>query len=215
MDAVRIERRFARGAVIAEQGQPAREMFVVRQGSVALWRNDTDPPRLLGRGEMFGEVATILGRPFDFRAAAEQDAELLAIDLPLLNQLVAHCPEFAMRLALQLAVQADGEPAEHTSPGIAPAANPAAAVLPAAEPSGAHERLRAEQRLIAALLARCGDEEPPLVVPAGLKDLAAAAGIALIDAYHGLQSLVDRRLVRVIDDQLSVVDPEELKQLAG
>jgi CRP-like cAMP-binding protein len=215
MELRQIERRFRRGEAIVERGSPAVELFVVREGHVALWRAEFEPPRLLGPGEMFGEVPLILGRPYDFRAAAEEDAQLLALPIPLLNRLVAECPEFAFRLVMQLAARVDADLAEHTSPGLGSAelVDPPDVALEVGRARSDAAREQAELRLVRTLLDQCGSGEPPLPIDGGLRELALAAGIELFDAYHGLQSLLDRGLVRLIDDQLSVADPDELKGL--
>ena len=41
-------------------------------------------------------------------------------------------------------------------------------------------------------------------------DLASAAQLEIKPAYLCLQELLDRRLVGLIDDQLTVLEPEEL-----
>jgi hypothetical protein len=83
-----IERRFAKGDTIVERGSPERTLYVVRGGSVLIHVNEGQAPYLLGPGDVFGEVASILGRPSSFRAEAEGDTTVLAVDVSLLNSLI-------------------------------------------------------------------------------------------------------------------------------
>ena len=67
--------------------------------------------------------------------------------------------------------------------------------------------------LARAILARRIPCEVPTPVIGKLMDLAAAAKLSIKPAYLCLQELLDRRLVGLVDDQLTVLEPDELAQL--
>ena len=201
-----IERRFAKGETIVERGSPERTLYVVRGGNVLIHVNEGQAPYLLGPGDLFGEVASILGRPSAFRAEAEGETSVLAIDVSLLNILIRENTEFAFRLIQVLAER------------IGHAREEAVAEAVPLEPEASREGSSQDPRLLAALaraiLARRIPGEVPTPVIGKLMDLAAAAKLSIKPAYLCLQELLDRRLVGLVDDQLTVLEPDELASVA-
>jgi CRP-like cAMP-binding protein len=217
MESKDIERRFRSGEVIVERGSSARELFVVREGAVLLQEGDGGFAHLLAPGDVFGEGAAILGRPHSVRAQAEGEAVVLAIDVALLNRLCAESPEFSVRLLRQLAERSERTGLDVTGSAARveePPAPPAPAVQSPA--AGPRTPLADSQRSFAAALLRCaqGDEQP-LSVQGRLADLAREAGLEMLDAYACLQQLLDRNLLRLVDDQLSISKVAELRELVG
>jgi len=213
-----IERRFRSGEIIVERGSAVYELFVVREGTVLLHETEGSPAQLLAPGEIFGETAAILGRASAVRAQAEGDTTVLVLDPPLLNRLCAQSPEFAVRLVRQLAERADRAAAtcETTVPPRA-MPDPAARIAPAATPAPiATVGIADTERAFAAALLRCAQgEETPLAVEGRLADLAQESGLEMLAAYLCLQRLLDRQTLRLVDDQLSILKPGELRDLAG
>lgn len=215
-----IERRFRSGEIIVERGSAVHDLFVVREGTVLLHETEGAPAQLLSPGDIFGETAAILGRASAVRAQAEGDTLVLALDAALLNRLCAQSPEFAVRLVRQLAERADRAAATYdtTSPPraassrAAPAAAPAVPVAaPIAQPA-----IGDTERAFAAALLRCAQgEETPLAVQGRLADLARESGLEMLPAYLYLQRLLDRQILRLVDDQLSILKPGDLRDLAG
>jgi CRP-like cAMP-binding protein len=189
-----IERRYASGECIVERGSTVRELYVIRSGEVRLEGAHDQKPLLLGPGDLFGEAAAILGEPHAYRAQADSEAALLAIDVPLLNRLCAESRDFAFRLIRHLAERAalPEQGAEQTQP-------------PA--PDGS---LRA---LVGVILERAGDADGPAPVPATLKELADEAGVSVQVAYRHLQALLDQRVLRLADDELTLIQPDHLRAL--
>jgi CRP-like cAMP-binding protein len=216
MESKDIERRFKAGEVIVERASAGRELFIVREGSVLLEPGDGGATQLLEPGDSFGEAALILGRPHSVRAVAEGEAVVLALDAPLLNRLCEKSPEFAVRLLPQLAQQvARGASAQTTGSS---ALEDSSRSEPAAENSTAPVRapLAESERCFAAAILRCAQgDEVPLAVQGKLADLAREAGLDMLDAYGCLQRLLDRHLLRLVDDQLSILAVEDLRALAG
>lgn len=198
MKAEKIERRFSAGECILELGSKARELYVIRAGNVRLRENGNGADHLLGPGALFGEITAITGTPAAYRAEADDDTTLLVIDLPLLNRLCLESPEFAFRLIRHLAGRAGEAPRR-----------PAVARVEAvrAQPGKALEALGA------VILERSSDGGTPCVVKGNLRDLAEDADLSLRSAYIALHSLLDKRWLRLVDDQLTLLKREELEAL--
>jgi len=201
-----IERRFAKGETIVERGSRERTLYVVRGGNVLVHVNEAQAPYLLGPGDIFGEAAAILGRPSPFRAEAEGETTVLALDVSLLNVLIRESGEFAFRL-IQVLTERIGHAREEAVAEVVP-------VEPEPPREGASQDARTLGALARAILARRIPGEVPTPVSGKLMDLAAAAKLPIKPAYLCLQELLDRRLIGLVDDQLTVLEPEELASVA-
>lgn len=197
-----IERRFAGGECIVDRGTCGRTMFVVQSGNVLLQWHEGEAPHLLTEGNLFGERTAILGEPYAFRAEAQGEATVLAIDVPLLNRLCVELPEFSVHLIRHLAERAEPPAPTRRSPSIHEDAR--------LEAHG--ESLRFFARTI--LARRMGVDEPSMV-RGRLAELAGDARIPMIVAYFCLQELLDQRVVRLLDDRLSVQEPGALERIAA
>jgi len=86
-------RDFADGQFIQYQGDPGDEFWAVVEGHVAVGRFAADGGfthfGVMGRGDMFGELAFFTGVPRQVDALASGPTRLVAIDRPLLRQLMA------------------------------------------------------------------------------------------------------------------------------
>lgn len=192
-----IERQFSEGETIVERGSTTRELYVIRSGEVRLEGAEDDRALLLGPGDMFGEIAVILGEPHASRAVADSEVMLVVIDVPLLNRLCSENADFSFRLIRHLAQRV-------SSPEITPGdAGPALQ-------SGAEMG-----RLAKAILRRAGRGDPPRAVDGKLRDLAQDAGLSMLRSYLLVQNLLEQRVLRLADDRLSLLEPEKLKTLGG
>ena len=193
-----LEHTFSGGQCIVERGSEGERLFVIRSGNVLRAHRDGDPPRLLSEGDVFGEAAAILGQPYPFRAEAHGEVELLALDVAQLNRLCKENAEFAFRLIHHLAGQV-------------------AAVPAAGADSLENRRQTAGRRALAKAIHGRQDsgESNPVVVKGKLADLAEDAGISMLEAYYALHKLLDERVVRLVDDQLTLLDPEALDRVRG
>jgi hypothetical protein len=87
---------------------------------------------------------------------------------------------------------------------------------PSRAPAQARARIAESERGFAAALLRSAQgDEAPLAVQGRLADLAHEAGLEMLDAYSCLQRLLDRHLLRLVDDQLSILKLDELRELAS
>ncbi|MFQ5513115.1 MAG: Crp/Fnr family transcriptional regulator [Myxococcota bacterium] len=199
MKADEVERRFDAGECILEAGSHSRELYVIRSGSVRLIPEAEAPGKLLGPGEIFGELPAILGTSSAWRALAVEETTLLALDPPLLNRLCLDCPEFSMRLIQHLA--------DELAHPVTVRASPSGPAL------GPEERTALEAFAGAVLDAAQDPGSGPAPVTGGLRELSSHARVSIRDAYVALHLLLDKRWLRLSEDQLSVVDREQLEAL--
>jgi CRP/FNR family cyclic AMP-dependent transcriptional regulator len=95
-------RTFKAGDEIFQEGDPAIELFVVREGSVELRRGD----RLLEtvtKGGVFGEMAIIDSEPRSATAVAATDAVLASVTEKQFLFMVSEAPYFALSIMQLLA----------------------------------------------------------------------------------------------------------------
>ena len=193
-----LERHYSPGQLIVERGAQVRELFVVRTGTVLLDPDDGREPRMVTAGQVFGELGAVLGAPCPYRAEAEEEVTVLALDPGQVTRLCTESGEFAVRLVRHLA----GE--------LASAHNDRGAL------GGIDQRLaQGYKKLVPVLFERAGTCEPPAPVPGNLAEIAEQANLTTLDAYFCIQRLLEARVVRLIDDQLVLVEPGQLEALGG
>ena len=92
---------YAPNELIFTEGDDGREMFVVIEGEVGIFRDLPDGQEeriaVLGSGQIFGEMALVeaLPRSASVRAMGE-GASLIRIDQPRFVYLLSHQPAFAL-----------------------------------------------------------------------------------------------------------------------
>jgi CRP-like cAMP-binding protein len=193
-----LERNFSPGQLIVERGAETAELYIVRAGSVVLDRGNGGEPRLLGPGQVFGELGAVLGEPSPYRVEADDDVTVLALESGVLNQLCSENQEFALRLI------------QHMAEELATAHSDRGGI------GGVDQRLaHGFKRLVPVLFDCAAGDEPPMPVQGRLSDLASQAGLDILEAYYCVQRLLESRTLRLVDDQLAIVEPLHLEQLLG
>ena len=183
-----LERQYAPGQLIIERGAQQRELFVVRSGTVQLDSVDGREPHLVGPGQVFGETGAVLGGASPYRAEADDEVTVLAIDPATVTKLCSESGEFAVRLVQHLAAELSAAHEERGALG------------------GIDLRLsQGYKKLVPVLFERAGTHEPPAPVPGNLEELSNEAELSTLDAYFCIQRLLESRIVRLIDDQLVIV----------
>lgn len=188
-----IERRYAAGEAIVERGSASRELYVIRSGEVRLEGADPERALLLGPGEMFGEISTILGEPNSASAVADSDVTLIVLDVGLLNRLCIENADFSFRLIRHLAQRV-------ASPG---------------ESAPAFEASDDLRRLARAILNHTASGDTPAVVDGMLRELSIDSGLPMIDTYLLVQSLLEKRVLRLAEDRLSLLERENLEAISS
>jgi CRP/FNR family cyclic AMP-dependent transcriptional regulator len=186
------QRTLAPGEVIFDEGDPADRLYVIRSGEVELVRENEARQRAvarLGPGDFFGELGVVLGAPRTSRAVAVSQTRLIALDRATLEGMIVDQPEIAIRM-IRVLVSRLIE-AERRLAGL-----------------GVDDLLRP---LVRALL-RHGRPEGKGGLRASIKlrELAATAGLSMLEAHRALHQLLDRELVELVNDELVIPDREAL-----
>ena len=95
-------RKFAKGDTVITKGSPAKEMFLVRSGRIAIQVGDQTVEEVESGG-IFGEMALIDHAPRSASAIASEESELIPIDERLFIILVQDAPYFALDVMRVLA----------------------------------------------------------------------------------------------------------------
>ncbi len=90
-------RTYAQGQTVFEEGDPASEMYVVREGSVVLKKADV-VVETLGPGAIFGEMALLDAAPRSATAVAGAGCVVAVVDEDTFGRLVKQVPGFALEL---------------------------------------------------------------------------------------------------------------------
>jgi len=186
------QRELAPGETVFATGDPGEKLYVIQSGEVEITREGAGAPRVVGRlgpGDFFGELGVVLGKPCSTRAVAVRATRLLELDRDTLEAMCLEQPEIAIRL-LRVVVSRLID------------AEARLAVL------GVDDLLRP---LVRGMIRRAQpDAESGVRIPAKLRELAEDAGLSMLDAHRALHQLIDRKLVRVVDDGLHAVDVDSL-----
>ncbi len=185
------ERIFAPGDVIFNEGDPGEVLFVIQSGEVEISRHGLSGRLAVARlaaGEFFGEMSVVVGELRTARAVAVTDCRLLELDAQTLEAMCVERPEIAIRIIRRLTdrlVESERR----------------LAVL------GVDDLLRP----IVRALVRCAEPaDDGFRIPGTLRSVAAEAGITLLEAHRALHQLIDRKVIRLVDDVLMAPDVELL-----
>jgi CRP-like cAMP-binding protein len=185
------ERRFEAGETVFEQGDPGETLYIIQSGEVELSRRGIGGPRLvarIGAGDFFGETSVLVGGPRTVRAEIVSDARLLELDASTLEAMCLDRPEVAIRFIRRLASRTLELERRLAALGIDDLLRP----------------------LVRVLVRRAEVGRDGAAIPGRLQELAAEAGLSMLDAYHAVHQLLDRKVVRVVDDALVAPDLEAL-----
>jgi CRP-like cAMP-binding protein len=183
------ERSLAPGEIVFDEGDPGERLFVIQAGEVELRRRSAGGDRVerLGAGEFFGEMGVLAGGVRAERATALGAARLLELDAATLEDLCMERPEVAIRMLRRLAARLVDREAQLAALG--------------------GDGLRA---LVRVLVHGAEAGRDGLRVPTNLLGLAAQSGLSPLEAWRVVHQLLDRRLVRLVDDVLRIPDLEAL-----
>jgi hypothetical protein len=96
---------FRAGDVIVREGDAGKDMFILEDGEVEVFRHHGGTEKVLTRleaGDFFGEMSVLEGRPRSSSARAATDCRLLPIDASTLDALLREHPEIAVRMLRKL-----------------------------------------------------------------------------------------------------------------
>lgn len=104
---IAVARRYQAGEAIFAEGDPGSGFHVVVDGRVKIFKLSPEGKEQIlhiwGRGEPFGEVAALEGRPYPAHAVALEVTSTASISRAGLNELMQRSPDFAIELLATLA----------------------------------------------------------------------------------------------------------------
>ena len=181
-------RDYARGETVYSGGGGG-QVYLVASGDVEIVRHDASGPRRVDRfatGGLFGDIGAMAANPAD-TAIAREATRLLQVDLATFEQMCVDRPEVGLRIIRVLSEQL-GQ-AQQWRARDADSLGPLVAVLAElAVPDPAGVRMQTN-----------------------LRDLADRAGLSMSDAHRGLQILFERKLLRLVGDELVALSVESLR----
>ena len=191
------QRTLAPGETVFDEGETGDHFYVIQSGEIELVREIPSGERVvarLGAGDFFGELGVVLGGPRTARAVAVNKTRVIALDRDTLESMCMEQPEIAIRMIRVLVSR-----------------------LIEAERRLAALDMDDLLRPVVGVLLRHAEPatEDGMRVPLNLRQLAEAVGLSMLEAHRGLQQLVDRKLVQIVDDQLMLTDREGLDALFG
>jgi CRP-like cAMP-binding protein len=194
--AIRIRSAYQRtlepGETVFDEGDPGDKLYVIQSGEIELARDGPGAPRVvarLGPGDFFGELGVMLGRPRTTRAVVVRTTRLIELDRETLEAMCLEQPAIAIRL-LRVVVSRLIE-AERRLAAL-----------------GVDDLLRP---VVRGLVRRAEpDEKEGIRIPTSLRLLAEDAGLSMFETHRALHQLIDRKLVRLVDDCLYASDVDSL-----
>jgi hypothetical protein len=99
---------FSAGQTIISEGDPGKELYIVEEGRVELYRKGAATERkiaVLETGDFFGEMSVIDDLPRGASARAFTDCKLLAIDHATFDQMIRSYPEVAIRMLRKMSAR--------------------------------------------------------------------------------------------------------------
>jgi CRP/FNR family transcriptional regulator len=175
---------FEDGQTIFDEGASGERLFVVQAGRVELSRKGVDGRRVVAirePGDFFGETGALLGRGSDVRAVAVGETRLIELDRDTLGTICAESPEVGILLIRELARRAQRAEQRLASADLD------AIVVPLV-------------RFIERKRSTAGCPDGP--VRSSLRELAEGAGLSLCETHHALHQMMERKLLRLVGDEL-------------
>lgn len=99
---------FKAGQKILSEGDPGKEMFIVEQGQVEIFRTADGEERRIGlleQGDFFGEMSVIDDLPRGASARAATDCRVLAVDHATFDHMLREFPEVGIRMLRKISAR--------------------------------------------------------------------------------------------------------------
>jgi len=165
---------------------------VIQSGEVELSRSSADGRRVvarLGPGEFFGEMSVVVGEERTARALAVGECRLLELDAETFEAMCVERPEVAIRVIRRLTDRLIESERRLSALGVDDLLRPVVrSLVRGAQPAasgGMH-------------------------VASSLREVAEGAGLSMLEAHRAVHQLLDRKLVRLVDNQLLTPDLDVL-----
>jgi len=104
----RLRRHHKAGEVLFLEGEGGKELYLIQSGKVKIFKQSKGRTRtlaVLGRGEFFGEMALLTGRPRSASAEMISDGDLIVVDKSTFHSMIRSRAEIAERMLRKLAIR--------------------------------------------------------------------------------------------------------------
>ncbi len=101
-------RKVHAGELLFCAGDEGDEMFVIRSGSIRVYLEAAGTEKtlaILGAGDFVGEMSLLNGKPRSANAVVHEDGELLVVKGRVLEEMIVHNTEIALRLIKRLSTR--------------------------------------------------------------------------------------------------------------
>lgn len=200
----RFGRSFTTGEIIFQEGEPATEAFLLQEGRVRLIKQVRAVERslmMLKPGDLFGESALLQGAPRTSTAIALSDGTALVLDPSTFQNLLETHSEVAGRMVQQLIRRLrDAEDQIEIM------------MLRDAQSKIVSSLIKAAQQAIAAGATR---SDGVLRVAVSPMELSSRVGLDVDAVKRGVQQLREGQYIRVVEEQLEILDLDALQGLYG
>ena len=187
------ERSLRPGETVFAEGDAGEHLYVIQSGEIELTREGPSGHRVvarLSRGDFFGEVSAVSGRPRSARAVAVKDTRLLQLDRGTLEAMCVAQPEIAIRMIRILVARLVEAERRLAALGVDDLVRPVVRSL-----------LRDAERDAGGAGFR---------IPTTLRRISEQAGISMLEAHRALHQLFEGKLLQLADDCLVAPDLEAL-----
>jgi len=99
-------KNFLKGAILFRDGDSSKEMYVIHSGKVKITKqigNTETTIAMLGSGEFFGEMATLLDKPRSATAEVAEDSLLIVLGPQTFEAMISSNTEIALKIIKKLA----------------------------------------------------------------------------------------------------------------
>lgn len=185
------QRTLSPGETVFDTGDPGDHIYVIQSGEVELIRETESKRRVvarLGAGDFFGEPGAVMGERRTSRAVAVNTTRLIALDRETLEAMCLEQPVIAIRMIRVLVARLIEAERRLATFGVDDLMRP----------------------VVRALLRVGVPAASGLRVEAKLSEIAASAGLSMLEAHRALHQLFDHKLATLEDDVLLVPDCEAL-----
>lgn len=167
-------------------------LYVIQSGEVEITRAGIEGERVLARlgpGEFFGEMSVVVGEARTARAVALVECRLLELDAETFEAMCVERPEVAIRVMRRLTARLIESERRLSALGLDDLLRPVVrSLVRSARPAG----------------------EDGMHLAGSLREIAQSAGMTMTEAHRAIHQLLDRKLVRLVDDQLITPDVDVL-----
>lgn len=188
-------RKVQAGELLFREGDEGDDMFVIRSGSIRVYLEAAGTEKtlaILGPGDFVGEMSLLNGKPRSANAMVHEDGELLVVKGRVLEEMIVHNTEIALRLIKRLSTRLDTVDS----------------LIKVLIHRGVEERVVENLKRLADIHGWSPDN--PVVIDGDLGAMAEQVGLTAKDVYDVITQLVTVGALEQGESSWSIVDPERL-----